>query len=72
MKAAGFALAGSALTFFGLMHGEAIGIGQSPVVALSYLSVAAVLVACAKYAAIEAKPPEHEEAPHGPLPEPAE
>jgi len=72
MKAAAFALAGSALTFFGLMHGEAIGIGQSPVVALSYLSVAAVLVACAKYAAIEAKPPEHEEAPHGPLPEPAE
>ncbi|MDB4990988.1 MAG: regulator [Myxococcaceae bacterium] len=71
MKAAGFALAGAALTFFGLMHGEAIGIGQSPVVALSYLSVAAVLVACAKYAATAAKPVELEPH-HGPLPEPAE
>src|SRR6195952_1017547 len=68
MKAAGFALAGSALTFFGLMHGEAIGIGESPVVALSYLSVAAVLVACAKYAAIEPKPAEVEEL-HGTMPE---
>jgi adenine/guanine/hypoxanthine permease len=71
MKAAGFALAGSALTFFGFMHGEAIGIGESPVVALSYLSVAAVLVACAKYAAIEPKPAEVEEL-HGTMPEPAE
>ena len=26
-KAAGFALAGAVLTFFGFMHGEAIGIG---------------------------------------------
>jgi adenine/guanine/hypoxanthine permease len=72
IKAAAFALAGSALTFFGFMHGEAIGIGQSPVVALSYLSVAAVLVGCAKYAAIDAKPPEEEHVAAGPLPEPAE
>jgi adenine/guanine/hypoxanthine permease len=71
MKAAGFALAGSGLTFFGLMHGEAIGIGESPVVALSYLSVAAVLVGCAKYAAYEPKPAELD-APHGSMPEPAE
>jgi len=72
MKASAFALGGSALTFFGFMHGEAIGIGQSPVVALSYLSVAAVLVGCAKYAVIEAKPREEEHAHAGPLPEPAE
>jgi adenine/guanine/hypoxanthine permease len=71
MKAAAFAAAGAVLTYFGLMHGEAIGIGESPVVALSYLSIAAVLVGCAKFAEIEAKPVEHEPA-HGPLPEPAE
>src|SRR5205085_9286653 len=38
-KAAGFALAGAVLTFFGFMHGEKIGFGQTPVVALSYLMV---------------------------------
>ena len=29
-KAAAFALAGAVLTFFGFMHGEAIGIAQTP------------------------------------------
>jgi AGZA family xanthine/uracil permease-like MFS transporter len=48
-KAAGFAAAGAALTFFGFMHGEAIGIGQTPLVAISYLAVAAFLVGCAKF-----------------------
>jgi adenine/guanine/hypoxanthine permease len=71
MKAAGFALAGAVLTFFGFMHGEAIGIGQSPVVALSYLSVAAVLVGCAKFASASARPAELAPA-HGALLEPAE
>jgi AGZA family xanthine/uracil permease-like MFS transporter len=47
-RAAGFAVAGAVLTFFGFMHGEAIGIGQSPVVALSYLGVAGALLACAR------------------------
>jgi AGZA family xanthine/uracil permease-like MFS transporter len=51
-KAAGFAFAGAALTFFGFMHGEAIGIGQTPLVALSYLIVAAVLLGCAKSATV--------------------
>ena len=32
-KAAAFAFAGAVLTFFGFMHGEAIGIAQSPMVA---------------------------------------
>ncbi|MFO1304455.1 MAG: hypothetical protein U1F54_12020 [Burkholderiales bacterium] len=47
-KAAAFAFAGAVLTFFGFMHGEAIGIAQSPMVALSYLIVAGVLLGCAK------------------------
>jgi AGZA family xanthine/uracil permease-like MFS transporter len=47
-KAAAFALAGATLTFFGFMHGEAIGIGQTPTVAISYLAVSGILFACAK------------------------
>jgi AGZA family xanthine/uracil permease-like MFS transporter len=50
MKAAGFSAAGAVLTFFGLMHGEMIGIGQTPVVAASYLVVAGLLVGVAKFA----------------------
>src|SRR6187431_2837970 len=34
-KASAFAAAGAVLTFFGFMHGEAIGIAQTPLVALS-------------------------------------
>jgi len=49
-KAAGFALAGAVLTFFGFMHGEAIGIGQTPLVACSYLIVAALLFGCVRTA----------------------
>jgi adenine/guanine/hypoxanthine permease len=49
-KAAAFALAGAALTFFGFMHGEAIGIGQSLPVAFSYLVVAGILFFSSKYA----------------------
>jgi AGZA family xanthine/uracil permease-like MFS transporter len=48
VRASAFALAGAVLTFFGFMHGEAIGIGQSPAVALSYFAVAAMIYACAK------------------------
>ena len=49
-KAAIFAVIGAGFTFFGFMHGEAIGFAQSPVVALAYLGVAGVLFACGKYA----------------------
>src|SRR5712675_1274597 len=42
MKAAGFAAAGAVLTFFGLMHGQQIGIAVSPMVAFSYLVVAGI------------------------------
>jgi AGZA family xanthine/uracil permease-like MFS transporter len=48
-----FALAGAVLTFFGLMHGEVVGFGQTPLVALSYLMVCFILAGCAKYAATE-------------------
>ncbi len=47
-KAAAFALAGAVLTFFGLMHSEAIGVAKMPLVALSYLGVAGILYACAR------------------------
>jgi AGZA family xanthine/uracil permease-like MFS transporter len=50
VKASAFALAGAVLTFFGFMHGEAIGLAQTPQVALSYLLVAGVLYGC-RYAA---------------------
>lgn len=49
-KAAAFALAGAVLTFFGFIHGEAIGIAQSPTVALSYVLVAGLLFWCARAA----------------------
>ena len=49
-KAAAFALAGSILTFFGLIHAEDLGIGQSPVVAVSYLGIAVMLYSFAKFA----------------------
>jgi AGZA family xanthine/uracil permease-like MFS transporter len=64
MKAAAFALAGSALTFFGFMHGERIGIGQTPVVAASYLIIAVVLAGCAKFAVVAATTQEVEDV-HG-------
>jgi len=63
MKAAAFALAGSALTFFGFMHGEAIGVGRTPMVAIGYLGVAAILFGCAKFAAAAPKPAEIRELP---------
>jgi AGZA family xanthine/uracil permease-like MFS transporter len=62
--AAGFALAGAVLTFFGLMHGEAIGFGQTPAVAVAYVMVAAVLYGCYQFAhaAAPAANPVHEDA----------
>ena len=61
MKAAAFSFAGGVLTFFGLMHGEAIGINQTPTVALSYIVVGSFLGLCAKLATVTAPAPEHEE-----------
>ena len=69
MKAAYFSLAGGALTFFGLMHGEAIGIGQTPAVAVSYVMVAGILAGCAKFATASAPVAHEHEEETGTLPE---
>ncbi|MBV9674578.1 MAG: regulator [Verrucomicrobia bacterium] len=70
LKAAAFALAGAVLTFFGFMHGEKIGIGQTPVVAISYLAVAGVMLGCSKFALSKPVPITILES-HGEIPEPA-
>ncbi|MEN0036122.1 MAG: hypothetical protein AAGC78_03605 [Cellvibrio sp.] len=57
-KAGLFACASAVLTFFGLMHGEAIGIAESPTVAFAYLAVAGVLFACAKFSVESSKAPD--------------
>lgn len=72
IKASAFAATGALLTFFGFMHGDRLGIAQSPTVAASYLIVAGVLLAAAKFAVVEpvAKEP-GEDMPHCPAkPEP--
>ena len=76
MKAAVFALVGATLTFFGFMHGEAIGIGETPVVALAYVGVGGVLMWCARFAQVAPQTVathEHEDDRqdiHGAFPEP--
>jgi AGZA family xanthine/uracil permease-like MFS transporter len=51
-EAAGFAFAGAVLTYFGFMHGPAVGVGNglgvTPGVALSYVVIAAILYGCSK------------------------
>jgi AGZA family xanthine/uracil permease-like MFS transporter len=60
-KAAAFALAGAVLTYFGFMHGEAVGIGGglgvSPAVALAYVVVAAMLFGLARSPTAVSVPP---------------
>jgi adenine/guanine/hypoxanthine permease len=55
VKASAFAFAGALLTYFGFMHGEAVGIGGglgvTPAVALAYAVVAAGLFAVGKSSA---------------------
>lgn len=46
--AAIFAFAGAVMTFFGFMHGEAVGIAVTPGVAAAYVVVAAFLYGCAR------------------------
>jgi AGZA family xanthine/uracil permease-like MFS transporter len=48
MKAAAFALTGAILTFFGLIHSEAIGVMKMPEVTAAYLVVAAFLAVCSR------------------------
>lgn len=49
VKASAFAVAGSVLTFFGLMHGESVGFAQTPAVAASYLILAVFLYGIARF-----------------------
>ena len=63
VKAAAFALVGAVLTFFGLMHSEAIGVGMSPTVSVSYLLVGATLYAMALKVKIESAPPSEHPSP---------
>jgi hypothetical protein len=48
VKAAAFALAGAVLTFFGVMHGEAVDIAVTPTVAVAYGIVAVFLYALSR------------------------
>src|SRR5712692_2065947 len=64
-KAAAFAAAGAVLTFFGFMHGEAIGIGRTPMVALAYVLVAGWLFGCAKFATASSPAPVRHAPPAG-------
>ena len=55
-EASYFAAAGAVLTFFGFMHGEAVGFAVTPVVALAYALVAAFLFALSRSPAVETIP----------------
>jgi adenine/guanine/hypoxanthine permease len=64
VKASAFAFAGAVLTYFGFMHGEAVGIGGglgvTPGVALAYAVVAAGFLAAAKLGTSTVYVPEHD------------
>jgi AGZA family xanthine/uracil permease-like MFS transporter len=45
-------------TFFGLIHAEALGIGRTPSMVISYLGIAVILLACSKYAGLAPLPGE--------------
>jgi adenine/guanine/hypoxanthine permease len=49
VNASAFALAGAVLTFFGFMHGQAVGIAVSPTLAIAYAIVAVFLFALTRY-----------------------
>jgi hypothetical protein len=48
------------MTFFGFMHGTAIGIGRTLPVAAAYAAVAVILYACSKYSPAVLTEEEHE------------
>ena len=52
VKASIFASAGAVLTFFGFMHGSAVGIAVSPTLAVTYAVVATFLFALSRYPAL--------------------
>jgi AGZA family xanthine/uracil permease-like MFS transporter len=52
-EASAFAAAGAVLTFFGFMHGEAVGFAVTPAVALAYVMVAGFLFALGRAPVVE-------------------
>jgi AGZA family xanthine/uracil permease-like MFS transporter len=64
VKASAFSLAGAVFTYFGFMHGEAVGVGGglgvTPGVALAYAVVAAGFFVVGKYGATETYVPRHD------------
>src|SRR5580704_8822558 len=52
VKASAFAASGAVLTFFGFMHGSAVGIAVSPTLAITYAVVAIFLYALSRYPAL--------------------
>ena len=64
VKASAFALAGAVLTYFGFMHGEAVGIGGgfgvTPSVTLAYLVMAVGFFAVGKYGTSTSYVPQHD------------
>ena len=56
--AAAFAAAGAVLTFFGFMHGEAVGFAVTPMVAVAYAVVAGLLLLCARMEVVGAMEPD--------------
>src|SRR5213079_94030 len=64
-EASYFAAAGAPLTFFGFMHGEAVGFAVTPSVALAYAMAAAFLFALSRSPAVETAPASITEIPAG-------
>jgi AGZA family xanthine/uracil permease-like MFS transporter len=64
VKASAFSFAGAVLTYFGFMHGEAVGIGGgfgvTPGVALAYAVVAAAFFAVGKFGTSSSYVPQHD------------
>jgi AGZA family xanthine/uracil permease-like MFS transporter len=56
MEASAFALSGALLTFFGFMHGEAVGWAITPTVAIAYTIVAAFLLGLSRAAEVSTAP----------------
>jgi AGZA family xanthine/uracil permease-like MFS transporter len=67
LKASAFALVGAVLTYFGFMHGEAVGtgggLGVTPSVALAYAVMAAGLFVLGRSAASAHYVPHHDDMP---------
>jgi adenine/guanine/hypoxanthine permease len=64
VKASAFAFAGAVLTYFGFMHGEAVGVGGgygvTPGVALAYAVIATGFLAVGKYGVSVSYMPQHD------------